>query len=179
MSKAGTLNRVKILELAGEGTVILGLTLLFPFLIHLLPSWDDSPLGAHLLPIFYAPLGALLMGRMGIVIISSALAPWINHVLLGQPAVPMAVVLCLELGIFGLVGGALMKRHLPFPVIGPLAYLVALFSAGTLGSLLQLAGLAFPLNLMGLPGILLNAVPGLIILALIGYWLDRHRPQGA
>jgi hypothetical protein len=48
----------RVLRLAKETTLVLGMTLFLPFLVHLLPSWDDSPLGAHLLPIFYAPLAS-------------------------------------------------------------------------------------------------------------------------
>ncbi|MDO9128438.1 MAG: hypothetical protein Q7U34_01085 [Anaerolineales bacterium] len=36
--------------------VTLGLMWLFPFLVHLIPSIGTVPLGARLLPIFYAPL---------------------------------------------------------------------------------------------------------------------------
>ncbi len=43
-----------------EAAFLLGLSLFLPFLIHLLPSYDDAAWGPRLLPIFYAPLLAAL-----------------------------------------------------------------------------------------------------------------------
>lgn len=179
MSKTETFTGAAALKLASEGMIVLTLTLFLPFLVHLLPSWDDSPLGAHLLPIFYAPLGALFLGRMGIAVGVSVLAPWVNHLLTGQPPVPMAVVLCFQLVIFSLLGAVFLRRRIPALLTGPAAYAGALLASCCLGSLLQLTGSPFPLALAAFAGILLKAVPGLLILALIGWWFARHRPGAA
>lgn len=179
MSKTATFTGAAALKLASEGMIVLTLTLFLPFLVHLLPSWDDSPLGAHLLPIFYAPLGALFLGRVGIAVGVSVLAPWVNHLLTGQPPVPMAVVLCFQLVVFSVLGAFFLRRAFPAFLNGPGAYAGALLASCCLGSLLHLAGSPFPLSLGAFAGILLNAVPGLLILALIGWWFARHRPGAA
>ncbi|MFO7724376.1 MAG: hypothetical protein R6V45_02420 [Oceanipulchritudo sp.] len=179
MSKTDTFTGAGVLKLASEGMIVLTLTLFLPFLVHLLPSWDDSPLGAHLLPIFYAPLGALFLGRVGIAVGVSVLAPWVNHLLTGQPPVPMAVVLCFQLVVFSLLGAAFLKPWMPAFLTGPAAYAGALLASCCLGSLLHLTGNPFPLALPAFAGTLLNALPGLIILALIGWWFSRHRPGAA
>ena len=176
--KAEGMTAVRVLRLAKETTLVLGMTLFLPFLVHLLPSWDDSPLGAHLLPIFYAPLAALLMGRMGIALGVSLAAPWINHLLTGMPPVPMAMMLCLQLVLFLLVAQILHRRQMPPFSLGPLGYAAALLFSCALGSLLGLAGVFFPLQLAGFPGALFTSLPGILLLAVIGHWFGRqpHAP---
>lgn len=168
------MGRPGVLRLAGESAVVLSLTLFLPFLVHLLPSWDDSPLGAHLLPIFYAPLAALLMGRLGIALLVSMMAPWVNHLLTGLPAVPMAVMLCLELVLFLLVVQWLRDKQLPGWSLGPAGYSLSLVVTGLLGTLFQLSGLPFPLGLGQVPLSWMAALPGMAILALVGWWFSRH-----
>lgn len=176
--KTEGMTAVRVLRLAKETTLVLGMTLFLPFLVHLLPSWDDSPLGAHLLPIFYAPLAALMMGRMGIALGVSLAAPWINHLLTGMPPVPMAMMLCLQLVVFLLVVQWLHQRRFPAFGLGPLGYMTALLLSCATGSLLGALGVFFPLQLAGFFGHLLASIPGLLLLALIGYWFSRqpHAP---
>jgi len=177
MKQASTLTPT--MQLVKEGTLVLSLTMMLPFLIHLLPSWDDSPIGSHLLPIFYAPLGALLLGRFGIAVSVSFLAPWLNHFLVGQPGATMAMILCLQLVVFCLAALLLLKARFPDYLIGPAAYGAALLLTCLYGNLLSLSGGFFPFTLMRFPMLLLNAAPGLLILAGIGFWLSRHRPTAA
>lgn len=100
------------------------LTFALPLLFHLLPS-AGIPLGARLLPIFYAPLLATLLFPPVVALAASLTAPFINHVLTGNPPLPMATLLSAELLIFsGMV--LLLRRRWPLlPVIAPLAYLIA------------------------------------------------------
>ena len=79
MSHSINLTAVRLLRLAREGAIALGIAVLAPFLAH---------------------LGALMMGRMGIALGVGLLAPWLNHVLTGHPVIPMAVLLCLQLALF-------------------------------------------------------------------------------
>ena len=179
MSPPAELTAGRAVTLVKETSVVLGLTLFLPFVVHILPSWDDSPLGSHLLPIFYAPLGALILNRMGIAVFASFLAPWINHLLTGHPVVPMAALLCLQLMVFLMVGAALIKREFPGWSIGPAGYVVALLVSSTLGTVFQLMGRPFPLNLARAPEVLWKAVPGILILAIIGLWFSKHKPHSA
>jgi hypothetical protein len=179
MSHSINLTAVRLLRLAREGAIALGIAVLAPFLVHLLPSWDDSPLGSHLLPIFYAPLGALMMGRMGLALGVGLLAPWLNHVLTGHPVIPMAVLLCLQLALFVPAGALLARRGAPAWSIGPLAYLVALALSALLGTVLIASGNAFPVDLTRVPGSVFRSLPGLAVLALVGWWCARQRPHAA
>jgi len=176
--KAEGMAAVRAVRLAKETTLVLGMTLFLPFLVHLLPSWDDSPLGAHLLPIFYAPLAAMMMGRMGIALGVSLAAPWINHLLTGLPPVPMAMTLCLQLVVFLLVAQLLQQRQFPAFSLGPVGYAAALLLSCALGSLLATLGTFFPLQFGGFFGHLFASFPGLLLLAMIGHWFGRqpHAP---
>ena len=162
-----------------DTSVVLGLTLFLPFVVHVLPSWDDSPLGAHLLPIFYAPLGALLLGRFGVALAASFLAPWINMLVTGHPVPPMAALLCLQLVVFLIAGQAMVRRKLPGWTVGPAGYLVALLVSAALGSLFQILGQPLPLALPGLLPALIRSLPGMLILAGIGWWFSKQHPLGA
>ena len=73
--------------------LFLALALLAPSLVHFIPSWDDSPIGAKLLPIFYAPLIAALTRKSHVSIVVAVMAPWLNHVLIGMPSMFMAVII--------------------------------------------------------------------------------------
>jgi hypothetical protein len=103
----------------------LGAAVLLPLAFHLLPVTESGPLGARLLPIFYAPMFAILLGLPRIAILAAALAPVINHLLTGRPAAEIVGVLTLELVIFGLVLALIVSRWPRLWVAGPLAFLAA------------------------------------------------------
>ena len=111
--------RVRLLDLA----VFLGLTLLAPWVVHMIPSWDDSPIGAKMLPIFYAPLIAALTGRGQVSVIVALLAPWVNHLLFGMPPRPIAILLNIELVVFSIVAASMASRWSGQAWLGPVAYL--------------------------------------------------------
>ena len=58
--------------------IILAATMLLPVLFHLIPPVRDVPMGARLLPLFYAPLVAVLLFRPHVGLIAAALAPMLN-----------------------------------------------------------------------------------------------------
>ena len=111
--------RLRFLDLA----VFLGLTLLAPWVVHAIPSWDDSPIGAKLLPIFYAPLIAALTGRGQVAVGVALLAPWVNHLLFGMPPRPIAILLTIELVVFSIVAASMASRWAGQAWLGPAAYL--------------------------------------------------------
>lgn len=105
--------------------VTVALTFALPLLFHLLPS-AGIQLGARLLPIFYAPLLAALLFPPVVALSASLTAPLINHVLTGNPPLPMATQLSAELLLVFTGMVLLLRRRWPLlPVIAPLAYLVA------------------------------------------------------
>ena len=154
---------------------VLALAFLAPYVVHFIPSWDDSPIGAKLLPIFYAPLIAALTRRAHVSITVALMAPWLNHVLIGMPSIPMAIILTGELLIFSVVAERLARNHRGQFWLGPVSYLLA-----KPVSLLVL--LAVPGFLDGTPSAMqfargvVNAWPGLAVLALLSYYVPRRFP---
>jgi hypothetical protein len=84
-------------SLARELGILLSLSVLFPFMIHIVPVPDDARLGARLLPMFYAPLLAAIIGRGRSALILALFAPWLNWALTSHPAPLGAVVMMAEL----------------------------------------------------------------------------------
>ncbi len=87
-------------SMVSELGILLALSLLFPFLIHLVPVPDDVRLGPKLLPMFYAPLLGALLGRTRSAILVALAAPWLNWLLTSHPAPLGAVVMSLQLAVF-------------------------------------------------------------------------------
>lgn len=158
--------------------MFLALAFLAPYVVHFIPSWDDSPIGAKLLPIFYAPLIAALTRRAHVSIVVALMAPWLNHVLIGMPSVPMAIILTVELLVFSVVAERLTRSYRGKAWLGPVSYLLA-----KPVSLLVL--LAVPGFLDGTPSVMqfargvANAWPGLGILALLSYYVPKQFPPSA
>lgn len=158
---------------------VVGLALL-PFLFHIIPVSTDTPLGARLLPIFYAPLLAALYFRIGIAVALAALVPWISHILLGMPPPGMAGLLSAELLLFVLFVLFLVNAMGPRWWMGPAAYLLTKPFSGIL--LVLLPDLLVPVPYLAhLSGAVTRSWPGLIALAVIGWIASRNQgdPQPA
>ena len=87
-------------SVVSELGILLALSVLFPFMIHILPVPDDARLGPRLLPMFYAPLLASLLSRTRSAFIVALAAPWLNWLLTTHPTPPTAVVTMLQLLVF-------------------------------------------------------------------------------
>jgi hypothetical protein len=145
---------------ARELGILLALSVLFPFMIHLLPIPATAELASRLLPMFYAPLLAALWGRTRSGLAVAAFAPWLNWAVTSHPSPLGAVVLTLQLFVFvGTVRALLfligarwfLAGSAYFAALGASALLVAVFPAlGGGAPALAWAGRAAAL---GLPGI--------------------------
>ena len=159
--------------------VVVGLALL-PFLFHFIPVSTDTPLGARLLPIFYAPLLAALYFRLGMAVALAALVPWISHIMMGMPPPGMAGLLTAELLLFVLFVLVLVSWIGPRWWMGPAAYLMTKPFSGIL--LVLLPDLLAPIPYIAhLSGAVTRSWPGLIALSIIGWIATRHKggPQPA
>ncbi len=140
-----------------------------PMLVHLLPYGGAVPLGAKLLPLFYAPLIALLWGRWQEALVAGLLVPGLNYLLTGLPAPAMVAVLTVDLMLFVLVARVLLARK-PFHwLAAPIAYVVAKLFSSCLVLLL-------PFDTTYLDFLwrsLAVAIPGLLILWAIQLLLQR------
>jgi hypothetical protein len=153
-------------RMATEITVLLGITTLLPYFVHLLPAWDDAPIGARLLPIFYAPLVAALSERPRYSVALAFIAPWVNHFLVGMPTAPVAMILTFELLMFSVILHLLLHNFRKAAWMGPAAYLLVKPLSGALiwlWPVVPASPWAFMVNSVS------TAWPGLLVLALIGF----------
>lgn len=140
--------------------VTFGLMWLLPLLVHIVPLTGPMPLGARLLPIFYAPLLAAWIFHPAVGLLASLLMPFVNHAFTGMPTLPMTVLLSLELVVFSL-GLLLNKKYWPQLPLAPLAFIA--------GKVLSAILLVFMAVVPASPWVYLassvqNGFPGLLIL---------------
>ncbi len=158
--------------------ITLGLMWLFPFLIHLFPASGAIPLGARLLPIFYAPLLAAWLFHPIVGLASSLLMPFINYAFTGMPTLNAAILLSVELSVFSLILLVTKKRLPHLSLLAPLAVI----AGKTVSALLLLIVPLVPLSPWAyFTSSLINAIPGILVLlalnlALIG--LSNESKQG-
>jgi len=175
---AGRAVRFMTVSLARELGVLLALSVLFPFMIHIIPAPEDSQLGPRLLPMFYAPLLAALWGRVRSAAAVALLAPWLNWALTSHPSPPVAVVTMVELSGFVLVVRLLLASAGPRWFLAAPAYLAGVAAAA-------LAVGLFPALIGGRPALawaaqcIVTGEPGIVILVLINWLALRYYPPGA
>lgn len=163
---------------AAELGVLLALSVFFPFLVHLLPVPADARLGPRLLPLFYAPLMAVLWGRNRSAWLVAALAPWINLAVTHYPPLPTAVVATAELLGFVLAMRAGCRWLGRQPYLAAPAYAAAKAVSFALVAL-------FPRLVDGAPAGLWAArtaalaLPGVGVLLLINLLAARVPPSGS
>jgi hypothetical protein len=160
-----------IRQIVLPGAMLLGVTLALPAMVHTVAAGGVPPLGARLLPIFYAPLLAALWGRWLPGLIVAAVGPMLHHLLFDAPTLGMAGRLAAEgvLLVAMVVGLLLAAQRLPVAgrvavvtLAGPLAYLLA---AGVVQQ-----SVTQPITF---------AWPGLIVLALLGLLFSANEARDA
>lgn len=135
-----------------------------PWLIHLIPPHQGTPMGAILVPLFVVPLVALLWYPPTVALIVAAAGPVLSFLVTGLPQGPMLVLLTAELVIFTLVTGQLLRASTLKWVAAPLAFLFAKTVSLIILTLLPFLSQVEPLTYfrtslsVALPGILLLAV---------------------
>jgi hypothetical protein len=165
-------------SLALELGLLLALSVLFPFLIHVLPVPETARLGARLLPMFYAPLLAALIGRIRTALVVAVLAPWLNRIVTGYPPPGTAVVMTVQLLTFvaalrWFLANAKARWFLAVP-----AYAACMGMAALIGAM-------FPETIgnKAVAGWLFNtvttALPGVAILVAINWLTVRNYPTGS
>ena len=172
---ARPLPRFLTASLARELGIVLALSLMFPFLIHVLPVPETSRLGARLLPMFYAPLLAALWGRMATAWLCALLAPGLNWALTGHPAPPATYAMMIQLLVFVVaVRGLPLRAGLRWFMAIP-AYLAGMVTT-------MLAALVFPAMIGGRPPVdwavqsVIRSLPGVGVLVLITCLVLRFYP---
>ena len=156
--------------------MLLAAAWLIPFLVHVLPWSVARPLGAYLLPMFWATfVGGYFYGlRVGL--LTGLFAPAVNLAVTGLPALQFLSVLAFELSVFAVVAWFLVRRAPGFWLTAPLGYVVA----KTVSSTVQ--WVAGPFGDLGEPlrfflGSLQGGLAGLAVLAVINVALARFFPK--
>ncbi len=185
--ETGTFVQVQALErplprflaasMATELGVLLVLSVLFPFMIHLLPVPEDARLGPRLLPMFYAPLLGALLGRKRSAFLVAAAAPWLNWGLTGHPTPASAVVTTAELVVFVGVILLLIRRYGARWFLAAPAYLACMVVAAALVAVLPGLIRGAP-ALPWLVQVVQTGLPGVAIMLLINWLAVRHYPTG-
>ena len=164
-------------SLARELGILLCLSVMFPFMIHIIPVPGDAQLGPRLLPMFYAPLLAALWGRTRSALALALAAPWLNWALTSHPTPVGAIEMMVELLGFVIVFRFLMAE------VGARWFLAApAFLSGKLASVVAAA--FFPALIGGRAALAWAAqsvvigAPGIAILVSINWLVLRHYPPG-
>lgn len=165
-------------SLATELGVLLALSLLFPFMIHLIPVPEDTRLGPRLLPMFYAPLLAALIGRPQTGLIVAVAAPWLNWLLTGHPRPIVGLLMTLQLASFVVFVRLLLRRLGPRWFLAAPAYVAALALSAVVAAL-------FPAMISGRSAAgwfvqtLAMGLPGVGVMLLLNWFVVRSYPTGS
>jgi hypothetical protein len=177
-AEAKRLPRFLTTSLATELGILLTLSVLFPFMIHVLPVPEDARLGPRLLPMFYAPLLAALLGRKGMARLVALAAPWLNWAITSHPSPPTAIVMMLQLIAFVLAIQLLMRRlgsrwYLALP-----AYLTSVAAATLLVTAAPALVSHRPILAWAAQSIVIG-LPGVVVLLLINWLVVRNYPSSS
>ena len=153
--------------------VSVGLMILLPFLIHLIPPVGGVPMGARLLPLFFIPFVAIVYFHPAVAFFAALVTPFLNQALTGSPPPAMAALLTLELVIFSGAAYLMFRRRPSFWGIAPLAYIAAIFLATFVAPFLPLLP-DQPFIWSALGASLLTAWPGLLLLLLLNIAIVRN-----
>lgn len=170
--------RFLTLSLAHELGILLSLSVMFPFMIHVIPVPENAQLGPRLLPMFYAPLLATLWGRPRSALVVALLAPWLNWALISHPSPPGAIVMMVQLLGFVYVLRTLLTGMGAHWFLAAPAYFSGLAAS-------VLATGIFPALIGGRAALAWAAqsvaigLPGIAILLLLNWLALRHYPPGA
>jgi len=163
---------------AREATVLLAIAWLIPFLVHLAPWAGARPLGAYLLPMFWATFVAVYFYGAGAGLLTGLVAPAVNLLVTGLPDWKSFGATGVEVLIFVLFATWLVRRAPRGWWWAPLGYLAARIGA----ALLLSAPAAFG-NLDAaakfLEHVLVGGAAGLVVLALINLALVKYYPKTA
>lgn len=156
-----------------ETAVLLAIAWLVPFFVHLVPWTGVRPLGAHLLPLFWAAFAAVYLFGLRTGLLVGLFTPALNLALTGLPALERLATMGFELTAFVAVAWWLLRRGRTAWYLAPVAYVAAKVGS----TLLLLLGTGKSVAL--LPDSLLAALPGLAVLAGVNLLLARLYPRAA
>lgn len=156
--------------------LLLALAWLLPFLVHLIPWSGARPLGAYLLPMFWATLVAVYLYGAALGVVIGLFGPLINLLVAGASMTKFISPMSLELAAFALAFALALRFWPRFWMLAPLAYLVARAVSTAFQSVVPSFGqmhAGFGAFFVSLGGVL----PGLMVLLVINAALVRFYPR--
>jgi hypothetical protein len=105
--------------------VLMVISWLVPFLVHLIPWNGEQPLGTHLLPVFWTTFVAVYYFGLWAGLAVALVTPALNLVFTGLPAAGFVASMTLELVAFVAIAAWTVKRWPSFWLAAPLAFLPA------------------------------------------------------
>ncbi len=157
-----------------ETALLLGGSVLLQFIIHLVPSYGSVPLGAILLPMFYAPLIAAVFFKPHVAVLTGILTPILNYALTGFPVPANGAVLTVELLVFALAASFMLRNYRVKKASALLALLCAKAASWVVFVSFPIAG-AFTSGFFIQSFV--NAIPGIFILSLLNIFLVHNREK--
>jgi hypothetical protein len=162
---------IKDLQIIETMLLLFG-SVILQFVIHLMPSPSLEPLGKVLLPMFFAPLIAVIFFRLHVGLIAGIFAPVVNYLITGLPKPELLILVTVELAIFTLICYLLIQYRSIKNINALIAIIAAkLFSA----SIIYLILGSNHLNTFFQS--LLIAVPGILILFVLNILLLRYKER--
>jgi glucan phosphoethanolaminetransferase (alkaline phosphatase superfamily) len=158
-----------------DAAVLLALAWLIPFLVHLVPWSGARPIGAYLLPVFWATFLAVYFYGVTGGLLTGLFAPVVNLLVTGLPAWRFFGTMSLELVLFVLVTAWAVRQAPRFWLWAPLGYGVA----KTVAALLLSAPAVVDMDATGyfFTHLVVGGAAGLVVLTLINGALVKFYPK--
>lgn len=160
--KSGIFSRLQI----KETVLILALSILIPFLIHLFLAYNGVPVGAIVLAMFFAPYIAIRYFNFHVGIIAALLAPILNYFVTGHPATGLIPLMTLQLALF-VISSRLLNEVKVFKYMNTLfAYILTIAVSALV--LLIFPGLMFAASVGSyFESAFITGFPGILLLVLV------------
>jgi hypothetical protein len=166
-------NIIKKLQVK-ETALVLFATIALQFLIHLIPSYNNTPVGAILLPMFFAPFVAVIFFRLHVALLAGILGPVFNYLITGSPAPEIVSLLTIELMVFVFASSFILRFDKINIAAAPISIILAKLSS-------WLIALAFPVIGNFTTGFFIqsfiSAIPGIFILFILNIFLIRLKDK--
>ncbi len=163
---------------ARETVILLTLAWLVPFLVHLVPWAGARPLGAYLLPMFWATFAAVYLYGAGTGLLVGLFAPAVNLLVTGLPSGKALGLMALELAVFTLVVAWAVRRAPRWWILAPLGYLAAKLVV-TLLQLIAFGFGGFEALRHSLVTSFIGGAAGMVVLTAINFALVKLDPKPA
>ncbi|MFC1647247.1 hypothetical protein ACFL1A_03100 [Patescibacteria group bacterium] len=121
------LSKINYLSLVEETVIIIVGATVLPLTFHFIPNIGIASMGARFLPMYYAPFLSVVFFPLKTAIIISVLAPYLNHILTGNPKENFVLGLTLHLILYSFLCYVSSRQFNKSIFNAPLSYILSLF----------------------------------------------------